>query len=154
MFLNQSRFRAFLPGCTSEGVCPQQMCCISVERWLCEFQKKWSILLSYQFCVVSMIRHRIHTKCCPPPASVSSELGDGVQTCSCSFQQRAAEMFRPLAGHFDFHIKLVAYRATSDERQTSVVSADTVWTQIIAALCNVFDWGSRRIRTVVGYQHK
>lgn len=103
------------------------------------FIKNDLILLLYQFCAVSTIRHRIHTKCCPPPASVSSERDDGVQRCSCSFQQRAAEMFRPLAGHFDFHIKLVSYRTTSDERQTSVASADTMWTQIIAALCKVFD---------------
>lgn len=86
-----------------------------------------------------MIRHQIHTKCCPPPSSVNSELDDGVQRCSCSFQQRAAEILRRLAGHFDFHIKLVSYKTTSDERQTSVASGDTMWTQIIAAICKVFD---------------
>lgn len=65
------------------------------------------------------------TKCCPFPVAVSAELGATRHRCSSSLQQRAAETFRLLAGHFDFHVRTVLKRRTSEESHTSDTSADT-----------------------------
>lgn len=94
-------------------------------------------LYPFQIVNLSLIRPAVlpeHTKCCPPPFSSSVELGAGVQRCLWCLQQREAEIFMSLAGHFDFHIKLVSYSMTLEESQTSRTSVEAMWTQIFTTL--------------------
>lgn len=98
---------SFSPAHTSEGVCPQQMNCISVEENTGVFEK--ALMISNNDSITdSTSSPAKHTNWFPPPSSTSVELGATVQKCSCCLQQREAEMFRFLAGHFDFHIKLLS----------------------------------------------
>lgn len=65
---------------------------------------------------------------CSPLSVVSVEFGATTHRCSWSLQQRAAEMFRLLAGHCDFHVKWVSNGTTSEESHTSATSAKTTRT--------------------------